>query len=869
MARRHVAPTLALALAAGLFVAAGCGADKDGRVGGVAGPAVAVTVVYAESPVLAGTWTDATCATVDAEGIATPIAGEVTLPAPAVVLEGRVMSEVAGTFDGDCHSEERPELPRVPGTLTVLPGAIASVELRVDPERDVYLPGSAVRLYWEVRDDFDNIVPGVPGTLVAPNPPAAVLIDAELRRYRLDHQGQHTFRVTLDAPAPPVTDSVTLLVDSEGPEVAITFPERGATLAGDGQPVVVTGTVRDLGSGVGRLDINGRQVAVAGDGSFSHAVNVQWGLNVLEIAAVDGVGNTTTLTPTFQYSTAYLPFVDANARGLKHDEGMLALLGQNFFDNGVRDHSRIDDIATLLEVILGGVDIESVLTGSLSQFNQTIPLADFNWTLGIDGLSWLELVLAGQLDITAEAVETTRLGGTSVVIDSREGGLDLDVMMGDAVDRALTIDIAVTLHASFDLRADLCSFLGCLSAVDAEVFGGAVATGGIALESFTLTVETDIAKAIDGPLEIDFRRFTFGIHNLDLTPIQDVVFSLGTVNLPGVGDQTLIFPLSSFIDLEGLSRAILDPIVDAVTALLPAILGPIVENAAGPLFANLFGALEIDTTMPIPPLLGDRGVDYSLDLYTDLSTVRFTDDGGKVGLSVGLWSEQDIDREPLGAILRGGCLMGLADELTWGWDPSVGIGVRTDVVNAAFFAAWWTGYLNGPLDLGALTGGGAALPIPIGDATLELSWLLPPIVNDCGKSISVQIGDLFVVLSGEIFGGEVEVGLYADLVLHAGFSSGPDGLSLEIGQIAFSDFEVVYLDEGSLGGLFDLRTLIEDGLPAIMGSMLAGQSFGPFTLPGTDLSDSIPGLPSGTMLQLGDLTVVHTDGHVVVGGDLQ
>ena len=37
------------------------------------------------------------------------------------------------------------------------------------------------------------------------------------------------------------------------------------------------------------------------------------------------------------------------------------------------------------------------------------------------------------------------------------------------------------------------------------------------------------------------------IAGLDLDPIEDIVFSLGTVNIPGVGNQTLTFPLSDAV----------------------------------------------------------------------------------------------------------------------------------------------------------------------------------------------------------------------------------------------------------------------------------------------------------------------------------
>ena len=64
-----------------------------------------------------------------------------------------------------------------------------------------------------------------------------------------------------------------------------------------------------------------------------------------------------------------------------------------------------------------------------------------------------------------------------------------------------------------------------------------------------------------------------------------------------------------------------------------------------------------------------------------------------------MWSQKDIQRDPLGAIRRDGCLSGMADEFTYGWDHSIGLALKTDAVNALIFSIWWSGFLNGPLDL--------------------------------------------------------------------------------------------------------------------------------------------------------------------------
>jgi len=834
------------------------------------GKPVSVKPIFDDNPITAGTSTGVRCAAVDQFGNAAAFIGTPYGDPPLVFADGTVGSEVAGSFEVNCDTADFPSLPREPVFLEVVPGDVAGVELKSDPDRTTFPVGAAARFYWVVVDQFGNAIEGAPGVFVAPDDPALQLLDEAEHRYRFLNEGRFTFRVTLSDPFPALSDDLTVVVDSSAPVLNITFPERGATLAGEGQAVVVQGTVTDVWSGVDTFTINGDDVTVGEDGSFSFPLPPHWGVNLIDARANDAGGNSVKLTPTFQYSPGYLPFVDADAEGLKFDDGMVMLLGQNFLDDGDHSVTPIDDIATVLEVILGNaIDIGALIDDSLAQFEQTIPLADYEWTIGIDDVSWLDLTLEGQLDITLESTETTGIDTPLVGIDSRIGGLDLDIGFGDALQKALTVGLRISAHASFNLRADACSFLGCLQAVDTVVYGDVTMTSGLSIDAIDLVAHTDIAKAPGSPLVIAFSDFDFSLQNLDINPVEDVVLSLGLVNLPGVGNQSLSFALSDLIDLNGLIGQIIDPVADLLTSVVPLVLDPIVEAAAGPVLAGLFDAVEIDTSFEIPPILGEKPETYYLDFYTDLSSVVFTDPGGKLGISAGFYSEKGVERDPLGTILRAGCLDGASDQLVWNWDPSVGIGLQSDMLNAAFFGAWWTGYLDGPLDVGGLASG--ALPIPINGLQLNLRWLLPPTLNTCSgdpDTLGVQVGDLFVELTGTALGSPVRVTLYADLGFDAGFVTSGDGLSLMIGELTFSDFEVIEEDAGTLGDAFDLRALVEDALPDILAGFLVGQEFGPFELPATDLSATIPSLPPGTSIGLVNLGVATQDGYIIVGGDL-
>lgn len=834
----------------------------------VAGAPTVIRPVFDQNPVAAGVATGVRCVTADSYGNEIAPLGTPAGEPPLVFSAGQVSSEQAGEFEVRCDVDGNPGLTRQTARLQVIAGDVASLHLLADPDKPAYQPGAVVRLYWVAADRYGNEIPGAPGTLtLAAN---AVEVDAAAHRVRLDDEGSYRFSVTLDAPLPRLTAEKTLIVDGTGPEILITWPERGATIEGTAPTVTVEGRVTDgAGSGVSAFLINGETVAIGADGTFSHPMKSGWGLNLINAFARDAAGNEEKITPTFLYSSAFTPFVDSDAKGLQQPDGMVMLLGQDFLDDGDHDPNHIDDLATLLEISIGQMDLRGLLTGALSQLNQTIPLADYSWTIGIDNVSWLAVTLHGDLVITASSVEPTAVGTTHVAIDSRTGGLDFDVAFGDAARHAVDIALELNVNATFELDAEACSFLGCVPVLATDVFGDATLMSGLSLGNLTMRLHTDVSKTAAGPLNVAFREYDVQLSGLDLDPVQDVVLSLGVVNFPGVGNRTLTFPLSQFIDLNSLIGSILDPITGLLTTVLPAVLNPLIEGFAGPLIAGLFDAIAIDTSFPVPPLLGERPGSYDIDFYTDISTVDFTDDGGTIGLSTGIYADKgdNLDRDPLGAIRRDGCLTGVEPALAWGWSPSVGIGIKTDVINAAFFGAWWTGYLNGPLPLDL---GGAGIPIPLDNVQLELSWLLPPVLNDCQKGgLALQVGDLFVTLTGDFSGSPVRVTMYADLGLAASFVTGADGLSLKVGQLQFADFEVIDEDAGALEEVFDLRALVEDVLPGLISNFLVGQEFGPFNLPPTDLSATNPNLPPGTTVGLGNLSVSTPGGYVVIGGDLE
>lgn len=850
----------------------------------VAGEAVATRPSFATNPVEAGTFTSGECVEVDAFGNETAIANPTwTLP-PGLTQNGNEFtSEVAGSYPVICSDPMRPALAKTAVDLRVIPGPAVRVELFATPERIGYAPGAVVTLDWLGYDRLDNAIDGLPGVLTAPTTPRITETDAALHKFRLEEEGIYTFSVRLDEPLSHLNDTLDLLVDVTPPELIIEFPPRGATLDATDGPVVVRGRVIDA-FGANKVMINGREAALGQDGRFTFQADSRWGLNVLDISASDRAGNTTAKSPTYAYSDGWTSFVDQNAQGLQRPDGLIVLLGQNFFDDGVHDPQQLDDLATLFETLFSTIDLRTVLGSALSGVGQTIPLIDqTSRTDIIPDISWVNTTLRGNFVISLEAAESTGIARPWVGIDSRDGGIDFDITFGDGETPAVAVDLVFRLALEFEVLSEGCSPFGCLANPTGTAIGEVLVTSRLAMGEFDVTMAVDMDKTFQQPMNLEISELTSQFGAFDIQPIEDVTLNVEVGGIPGIPNQTFSFPLSSIIDLGALTGGLLNPIADAAGDILPALVNPLIADFVGPVFSGLFDLLVIDTVLPIPNLLG--GPELELGFYTELSTVDFTDDGGTVGLSTGLHSEFGIDlpslgregdlheEDPLGAIVRNDCLGASESELAWEWDPSVGIGVKTDVLNAAFFAAWWTGLLNAPLDLSALGGGG--LPIPIDNLQIELEWLVPPMLNDCAKGpMKVQIGDLYVRLTGTAIAFPIEVEMYTDLSLAVEFVSydgaegGASGLSLRFGAITDSDVEIAYLDDGGLGSLFDVRVILEN-LPDLIGGFISGQEFGPFELPATDLSGIIPGIPAGTSLGLGNLQVRPEAGYAILGGDLE
>ena len=89
------------------------------------------------------------------------------------------------------------------------------------------------------------------------------------------------------------------IVDTTSPDVSISRPTDNATVESDS--VSVAGKAADTQSGIDKVTVNGVEVSVSSDGSFSKTVNLSEGINRITVIAKDKAGNETKKIITVTY----------------------------------------------------------------------------------------------------------------------------------------------------------------------------------------------------------------------------------------------------------------------------------------------------------------------------------------------------------------------------------------------------------------------------------------------------------------------------------------------------------------------------------------------------------------------------------------
>ncbi|MBL4687913.1 MAG: hypothetical protein JKY37_25205 [Nannocystaceae bacterium] len=169
------------------------------------------------------------------------------------------------------------------------------------------------------------------------------------------------------------------------PRVDVDFPQRGATIEGEaGAPVIVEGSVF---TGYGDIDVftlNGQDVAVEDDGSFSVDFEPTVGGNILLLETTDSNGFSRRRVQSFLWSTNFRQPTEPTS-GIS-PQGLLINLDQEVIDDGQHDLPA-DDLATLLQLAFDNFDIGQFLGNGEPVVNQA------GYDVYLEGLTFDEMAI--------------------------------------------------------------------------------------------------------------------------------------------------------------------------------------------------------------------------------------------------------------------------------------------------------------------------------------------------------------------------------------------------------------------------------------------------------------------------------------------
>jgi hypothetical protein len=719
-----------------------------------------------------------------------------------------------------------------------------------------------------VLDAYDNEIPDVPGTIDAPTGEGLKALGSG--DYQFKAEGRYDFVATLDAPWEAITATRTLVCDMSPPVITILFPERGMTFT-EGQVipppgdqtvnkgvVMVKGKVTDLASSVAGMTVNGETVTPAADGTFQFPVTSKHGLNVLVVTAADEFGHAARTTRGWYFSNAYLPVKkDSTLQSLLIGEGAAMLLGQDALDDGDHDPAKLNDLATIVEVVLGGLDLKQLV-------GNAIPSIDLPGVINVNLLSigGFNLGLTG--DVKVDIVITDiKLGAPHVTIQSREGGIAAGISFSPL---SLSADVKVSLTLSGTVSQ------GGGGGQTFQLINPTATTGAaITVGTFGVDLDIDISKMPGQDVQIEAKNFHLTLEQIDIQLFNSLVFDLGSllglINLPTVDLSQLVGNVSSFI-----AQYVTNPVLNWLAGTLPGLIEPLITPLIGDLLKQVFDMLNIETQFAIPSLLGlpetQLGIAVnpsSIVFHGPSSEADAPPAGGRIGLNAGTRTDKGVDRDPLGSILYAQCDGTDPDPVLFEFQdtPAIQVGVKYDLINEALFMLWWSGMFNGtPIDISSLIGD--SLPLPIEGLTATPKLLLPPILDDCvERKQNLQLGDAYIELKGFLINLEMDLGIWLQVRAAAEITASGSSITLKIDKLAAFETEIIDLNQN----MADMLGAIEGLIPSLLGQ-IEGQEFS-FDIPSIPIDGLIPGIPAGTAITLGNLTSYSDHGVFAFGGDLQ
>jgi hypothetical protein len=311
-------------------------------------------------------------------------------------------AQMGNTFDGDKlrveHAGEYEALCQHPhamvqgAKLKVVPGLPSSLQLRAEPYRAEYPPNETVNLKAAASDAFGNAVADAEIALDVPQAGSEKVAEGT---YRFQ-EGTHPIHAQVKSKTHDgkvVEAQLDLHVDGGPPRITCDEPLDGSSLVTQSDRAMLRGRVAD-GSGIAEVDVDGQRVPVK-DGAFAQEVAVGYGLNFIDVKAVDGVGTPNRQLCSFTASPRWTSGTDTST--------VTVQLGQRALDDGERSASP-SSMADLLQTAMESPSFRDAVDAKLKERRDLKPSSCDQSILGgcimRSGVQYVELTLGGPHDLT-------------------------------------------------------------------------------------------------------------------------------------------------------------------------------------------------------------------------------------------------------------------------------------------------------------------------------------------------------------------------------------------------------------------------------------------------------------------------------------
>jgi hypothetical protein len=269
------------------------------------------------------------------------------------VLSGRSFSTTqSGELSLTCSAGAAQATSAV---LVIQPDTPTQITANVVPEKMVYRIGEVISIVYFVGDQFGNAYPNYPVNISS----APVLNGFGPRRYRLEEEGIFQIQVAVPDTEPVLSAQLEVMVDDRGPVVDCDAPAFGSILtAQDGERISLNGSVDDL-SGVTAIMVDGTPISFDGGTSFSTSIATTPGLNIVEVEATDGLGQSSRSLCGFFVAPQY-------EQGSRVVDGTIALdLRQGAIDDG-DNGAQINSFGDLVRIATRSEGLGATIDGVLS-----------------------------------------------------------------------------------------------------------------------------------------------------------------------------------------------------------------------------------------------------------------------------------------------------------------------------------------------------------------------------------------------------------------------------------------------------------------------------------------------------------------------